>query len=434
LLDYGIFYNSDMEIHSTRTFQFIGGPVHANGNIYVGCDGHDFYFDSTITASGDILHEGSSGGDIYIKNGSDVNVSMKQGGTWVDSTYNKSGVVWREKSLELWDGNVLTKDHGITDIEIPFPGASSDNPHKVIEMPAETDTTEDKEVKYCYKATLSIIDDEVFIGTPTVDGNLQNQKIGNVDDMDWIETDSTFYNEREKYDVTPVTIDLAGMQEWLAEGTHAHAFINDPDYAGILYVKQEDVQGRAVRLKNGETLPAALANGLTVVTPNPLYVQGNFNTSNKKPSCLVSDSLTILSPNWNDDHDNGKDKAEDCTIYAAIITGDVPSTEADDGKGNDKNASKKSLTSAYGGGVENLPRLLEQWQNNQGVLTIYGSLIRLWESRQETAPLGSSGDYKYYFNPPSFYNWSYDPDLSNMLPPGTPVLRNCTALAWKRTR
>ena len=77
----------------------------------------------------------------------------------------------------------------------------------------------------------------------------------------------------------------------------------------------------AVRLKNGTTIPTNMVNiagnnqpsGFTVATPNPLYVWGNYNCPNSAyldttnttydsdyPASLVSDALTILSPNWVD--------------------------------------------------------------------------------------------------------------------------------------
>ncbi|MDR0393027.1 MAG: hypothetical protein LBH52_02235 [Puniceicoccales bacterium] len=53
-----------------------------------------------------------------------------------------------------------------------------------------------------------------------------------------------------------------------------------------------------VRLINASTLPAG---GLSIVCPFPLYIKGNFNTTNTQPKAfIVADSLTLLSDGWQD--------------------------------------------------------------------------------------------------------------------------------------
>ena len=51
------------------------------------------------------------------------------------------------------------------------------------------------------------------------------------------------------------------------------------------------------------------ANGLTVVSENPVYVQGNYNATNDPvanpnedhvPAAIIADAVTILSNNWTD--------------------------------------------------------------------------------------------------------------------------------------
>ena len=126
----------------------------------------------------------------------------------------------------------------------------------------------------------------------------------------------------------------------------------------------------AVRLVNGSIIPmngpTTQPTGLTVATPNPLYVQGDYNigpggsttpgttdTSRTYPASLVSDALTLLSGNWQDSQsqlaitDGSKSKARDMIVNAAILTGTVYSTDA--------------TSNHFSGGVMNLPRLLEDW-------------------------------------------------------------------------
>src|SRR5262249_46346357 len=146
-------------------------------------------------------------------------------------------------------------------------------------------------------------------------------------------------------------------------------------YPSVLYVADNRTIATnfdlfSVRLVNGAILPTngtpGAPTGWTVATPNPLYVWGHYNigpggsttpgnadTSATYPASLVSDALTILSPNWQDSQsslplfDGNKSKANNTTVNAAILTGIVYST---DGTSNH-----------FSGGVMNVTRLLEDW-------------------------------------------------------------------------
>lgn len=89
-----------------------------------------------------------------------------------------------------------------------------------------------------------------------------------------------------------------------------------------------------IRIINAETLPDG---GLTIVSPFPVYLKGSFNVNSTKPkACIIADSLTLLSDDWQDwrsgmDFGNsylyssdGKSKDPNIspiTIYAHVITG-----------------------------------------------------------------------------------------------------------------
>ena len=81
---------------------------------------------------------------------------------------------------------------------------------------------------------------------------------------------------------------------------------------------------------------------MTLICPYPLYIKGDFNTINTKPkTCLITDSLTILSKDWQDwrscmdfgnsylyssdgktcDPDIYSNTEQGPTIYAHVITG-----------------------------------------------------------------------------------------------------------------
>src|SRR5207253_806042 len=89
-----------------------------------------------------------------------------------------------------------------------------------------------------------------------------------------------------------------------------------------------------VRLVNGAALPS---RGLTVSSPNPVYIQGDYNapaamrgTTNTlatKPASIVADAVTILSSDWKDANSSGgigSRIASPTTVNAALVAGIVP--------------------------------------------------------------------------------------------------------------
>ena len=117
---------------------------------------------------------------------------------------------------------------------------------------------------------------------------------------------------------------------------------------------------------NGSQLPPA---GLTVATPQPVYVLGNYNiqtngtatdappattnTTYTVPAALMGDAVTILSSTWSDSYGSGtalssRPVNSDDTVNAAMMVGIVPSVTV-------------SGTKHFSGGLENYLRLLEDW-------------------------------------------------------------------------
>jgi hypothetical protein len=163
-----------------------------------------------------------------------------------------------------------------------------------------------------------------------------------------------------------------------------------------------------IRLRNASTLPST---GLSVISPNPIYVLNDFNVVNPVPALIAGDSVTILSGNWNDL--NGSKLltsrvAANTTVNAAIITGIVPT-----GNGG------------YSGGAENCLRLLEDWTGK--TLTFNGSIAVLYYSKIADATWGGPEVY----SPPT-RNWSYDTKLSDLVntPPAMPAARTVFRSDW----
>jgi hypothetical protein len=170
---------------------------------------------------------------------------------------------------------------------------------------------------------------------------------------------------------------------------------------------------RAVRLKNGRELkPAA---GLTFVSENPVYIQGDYNVGSGsppsnggvytspmvsgyawRPAAIVGDAITVLSNAWNDTTATVSRVASNTTVNAALVTGNVPSNGT-----------------YYSGGGENFIRFLENWNGKS--FTYYGSMVQLWQSKQGTGPWTNSSSV---YTAPSYNNWFYDKKFEENAPPG----------------
>jgi hypothetical protein len=232
---------------------------------------------------------------------------------------------------------------------------------------------------------------------------------------------ASFYNKREGKTVNAVQIDVAKLRTWSGTNNTLRPLLNR-DISSIYVADKRSTTSSTqsgVRLVNGQTLPN---NGLTVATPNPLYVQGHYNapithlgttnTTLTKPASLVGDSINVLSAAWNDANSTKSlsyRTASHTTVNAAFLSGIVPS----DGDN-------------YSGGVENFPRFLENWNNR--TFTYNGSMVVMFYSEQAAAPWGGSDVY----NPPA-RNWAFDVNFmdATKLPPGTPQLLTTIRGIWQ---
>jgi len=161
-----------------------------------------------------------------------------------------------------------------------------------------------------------------------------------------------------------------------------------------------------------------------------VYVQGDYNTVNKKGAAVIGDAVTILSNRWGDVNGDGDtDDAGD---------GDLAYSEQ---AMNSRNAWSTTVNAAvmlgntdtiagvsYNGGVENVMRFLERWSGD--TFTYLGSIIDLWNSELATGAW-------IYGNPiytaPS-RNWAFDADFLDPanLPPGTPNVYTIRVIGWER--
>lgn len=179
---------------------------------------------------------------------------------------------------------------------------------------------------------------------------------------------------------------------------------------------------RALKLTNG-SLGNLVAPGLTIVSENPVYVQGNWNANGAGfgdphvATAIMADSLTLLSNAWNDrasyndPHSPDPRNATQTWYRFAVIAGKGRSFPWIAGTGQDFGTD---------GGAHNFLRFLEDWGGV--VLNFRGSIVSFYHTRQALGTYKCCADV--YSPPTRGYNFDVEFLTPNLLPPRTPMFRD----------
>ena len=204
-------------------------------------------------------------------------------------------------------------------------------------------------------------------------------------------------------------------------------------FNGVFYIMDNTPPGGgatkdAIRLKNGGQLPA---NGLTIASPNGIYIQGDYNTGTtnsptavpanggnsgnsasptvpgytRKPAAVIADAVMILSNAWNDANASSglsSRVASNTTVNTAMLAGFMPSGYTP--------ASGSQY--GYSGGANNYPRFLETWSGKY--MTYFGSMVELFQSTGFTGRWDTGSIYS-----PPLRCWNYDTNFDTTPPPGS---------------
>jgi hypothetical protein len=268
-------------------------------------------------------------------------------------------------------------------------------------------------------------------------------------------TNVSYYDFREGDTVQAVQVDVGKLNVWLTNNIGGYSVTQKSFHDnghGIqsiyVYNNVQPASGSpgtlpAVRVVNGAQLPYTTdpngiypaTSGLTVTTPQPIYVMGNYNvqtaggsanasagttnTANTYPAALIADAITILSTNWQDSYSSSttcstRTVPSPTTINAAALEGIVQSTNSN-----------------YSGGVENFLRMEEDWGNRGGTaitLTYNGSIVVMFPSIYATSFWPGTGTV---YNPPTRH-WSFDYNFTNpnKLPHISPKVFRMIRTTW----
>jgi len=383
---HAVFYDKDLEILPGANMT-ISGRIHSNQDIYLGTD-------SVLTVTSTSLH--SAGGIFNKRKDSDYqfsgNVAIQIDKPGSPTYANMAGLdstspTWVADSTSRWQGTVESAAHGVTKLSTPSVGTTQPDGY------------------YANQANVVITNNSVVKnGVTLVEG--QDYPVGTI-----TSSLTSFYNNRDGEYIKMTTVDLSKLSGKTGTCNEMTCPNNLPS-DGLLYVTRNDAGSSepGIKLVNGGEI--VNTNGLTVVSNQPVYIQGDYNTVNEKPTAVIADAVNLLSNNWNDANSTQSvtsRPANATTFNSAFVAGIDTTTPG-----------------GYNGGLENYPRLHENWTSQQ--LTIKGSFVSLWNSSVAT------GNWAYgnpqYTAP--VRNWSYNINFNDpsKLPPFTPWAVEAQRVAW----
>jgi hypothetical protein len=275
--------------------------------------------------------------------------------------------------------------------------------------------------------------DIVTIGTPNSDGTITAlSPSSSLYTMfsGAITTNQMIQDNRERASMGLATLDVSKIEN---NASGLSPSYKSSGFNGIVYIYDNSASSTArhgIRLLNGSKIPST---GLTVVSKNPVYVQGDFNTGgsppsnaspsdpttpqasgyNRAPCSILTDAVNILSNSWNDANSfagTSSRVASNTTVNAAIVSG-IVATAPIGGDGS------------YSGGAENFPRFLEDWSG--ATLTYYGSMVELYKSQQSIGEWGRANVYA-----PPKRQWYFDTNFKTTPPPGSLMVFSYVKGRW----
>jgi hypothetical protein len=427
LYTFSIFFEDELEILPGQNMD-LKGKIHTNDDLYISPDGSTLNIKTdSLTAAGEMFrkryNDNRSGGTVNItqKNKDGVYQGMS---TSEDSRSDS----WISDATQKWRGSVADKHLGATRIKAPD--------LKSIEPDGFYDQKSDLNIRYQkadglnqegYKVKYQ--DSEIFYPLTNdcddLEDELNNDNITKciqTGDMELKKAlyESNFWDNREAEStgdrMVTTNVDVQRLDQIInkpgetfdEDGVLVYMTRDDaiPDSDNNQYSPDPNRKVTGFKLTNGATLPAPV----TFVSNLPAYIEGDFNKhtstniddDNWKPAAVISDAISVLSNNWQDDNSSSSSikNASSTEINTVFITGNVPTDPR---------------TGQYSGGFENFPRMLESWSGK--TLKIRGGFIQLFRSQYAT------GNWKYgspNYQAPGLRDWGaedyFEGDIGNLPP------------------
>ena len=418
------------------------GWVHTNGNLYL--SSNSTTYQSQITTPDSVFWNRKDRNNrlagIFINNAA---------GTAVNLTFDSrslSEAAFRTQSVSKFNSRLMTHAFGVKPLKLPLPTNMAPVTLVLPKDPADVQMVQD--VKMAWKSDFYVtvktgvfqIADTNTIKTAFCDSLVIERSAGlDVPSMGacrriFKPRVNAFYEGREDLRPDLIDVHMDSLRIWSdsAPTTRSPRILYVAFSAPSISNASNDYL--SVRLRGGAQLPksrsAADTGGISVVTERPLYVLGDYNTTVWRPAALMADAISFLSnpPNramlnaspaasavrggtagvtgWCDVMQQvmAQRTAKPTTVNAAILAGNS-ATPCD-------YARAGCASPAYGGGLENFPRFLENWG---GVTFTYtGSQVSLYTNRYSTGLWGNTTNVGYegggYYTPPTRH-WAFDVDF-----------------------
>ncbi len=405
LTTYAIFYNGLLEFSTCATMT-VNGRVHSNGSIYTGT-GSTLTFNAPVTCVGTLSCPANNGQGPW----------AFPGGTFNGSPTRTTNVPTVSVTLNMTNAHALIDIPATNNVQTSMGQQQMYNLSQVVLLVSNTSP----------QVTLRI---QTSVGGQIPGADLSPLTITNsiaymATNFPFLSLTNAFWDDRENKTNLNTQIDVGYYAKWVK--TNASVLSKFPVVSGtyptLLYVADNRSvtanQQTGVRLVNAAVIPDNGGLGFTLATPGPLYVWGNLNCTNAAnlastntttsfPCALMSDAVTILSPNWSDALSAAGYASRiptTTTVDAALITGVVPTTGTNSGQ--------------FSGGVHNLPRLLEAWSGAH--LWLNTSIVCLYNSAYATNVFITPGAAGGYYSAPTRH-FSFDLNYFDPAkqPPGIP--------------
>lgn len=439
LFQFAAFYNKDLEILPGPTMT-LAGPVHTNHDLYLNTDNSN----PGLSIQGQV----SAGSDIYrgrknqnLCNSNPVAIFNPTSGVNLIPSCSTRRLI---TTTDTTPYNGMLR-FGVSPVEVPPPEALDATPGQVYwsradlrlvlnlnasNVPDTTNASTGVEVRTASDSLDSGATNSLDDDLTNCPGSIAGRAVGATYPS---QTTDGFYNNREAKQIRMLDVDLLALFNCIQRTSWFGTFkqLSDSTEGGIvlfLTVKGPQSTNTAnnygVRVRNGSELRSNVSGaptirGLTVVSDQAIYVQGNFNNVNKKPAAFLGDTFNILSQSWADTNSWNRTVtpavpraltsriASATTVNAAVLAGTdtTGSIEGESGQGG-----------AYNGGLENYPRFHENWTNIN--FTYRGSFVSLNRPRRQNGAWVYGGNY---YTAPNRV-WSYETAFNNAanLPPITP--------------
>lgn len=415
LFQFAAFYNKDLEILPGPNMT-LTGPVHTNGDLYLNSD-------NTLTVQGQI----TTAGALY-RGRKNQNTASGTVRVYDPSSARALGTTGSRR--QILASNVTSWNNmiqlGVPVVTVPEPEELDPAPGRsywdradlrVVLRLNNTHVPQAIEVRTTANTVDSTASSALTGCSGTAGGDFGSNRAVN--------SNNTLYNNREGKFIRMLNVDMRNFLQclYLNPTILGARSLNDSTEGGLVFhfsVSGPDSSSSAsrygVRIFNAAQLRATssaapLPVGMTLVTDGAIYLQGDFNSTNKIPAAALVDSFNVLSNNWLDSRSTqtlSNRTPTNTTQQLALLAG------TDTTGGQEGSAGQGG---AYNGGLENYPRFHENW-NGAVTFTYRGSFVSLNRPRRVNGA--------WVFGAPHYTapvrNWNYDTafNVAQNLPPMTP--------------